>query len=589
MHQYSYEHLMNQPYEYELNAPPFIPRLKEVHPLAYDLMPEISAITANAYTASVMTNSPSAIRILTYNMVSDRDWDTQEFAESVWLVASQYAFQCIRNMVSNDIYAITEIANKVVMSYASYLSSGFTEFMRRLPQNTQAAIMHNVEYYHKLHADAESVFRDAAQPPVGHYHQSIHTPRHGPQPARGHGNSAIADFHQSGTNAYTGNRRERREFSKFGTHHQPPMEERRRPEPVKEQYKEPVIEVQRPQPPAGQSYGETQMNRTLHSLVYKNQKFGTIPNYKEDPLTTFKNTVSETEKKVEKAISEKRNPSDLTVSAEYKRIYETTLDEAVLNILSEMSVVSMDELTVTPYQAVITTPIFASKAVDEAFFKGVFDKMSNTKSLASLAEVLADALIASRVDHQASRTNVNLAWIKQIDRYLTKTLNDYFLKTGNNGGFKFSSFIEDGQDIQKYVVGMYSAPPKNYMIWIQSFISNLFKWRTEVILSDYTTPRADDFAGDEEAERAVLDTVATVYNISYVSACYDLFATDIAQTPSTVSKQHYPTLHALLTQLNRLSTASMQATRQIVLMADGVMWSFYEHQEDSNVFIINEV
>jgi hypothetical protein len=124
------------------NRPLFVPYVQGLPPQVQELLPYMATALANEFITKAETN---AARMFTYNQMSDRGWNNQEFASAVELMAAGCIMYIQRGIAPNVASAIGILADQIANWITAKNALGFLMQYNLFDQQTLTAAQ-NLSY-----------------------------------------------------------------------------------------------------------------------------------------------------------------------------------------------------------------------------------------------------------------------------------------------------------------------------------------------------------------------------------------------------------------------------------------------------------
>lgn len=528
-------------YQYPDNQPPYLPAVQVTMDI-YPLVPMLAAKIANM-AGSLASSSP--VRMFCYNTLAANNWTNQAYFDSVKMTADLISIQSGGNVTPA---LIESIVTGYLTCFSSALAANNTQLYNSLHPSIKAAIGENYATYNDMMTmcsqyNGGSRGHHAARPQMPPQSQALRMNR-APQ-----GNQSSASSIQSNTF----NAPPARVFSptKPATQVKPivarPVQRAPQPVPSKDQVETDVVQ------------GECEMNRSKHALVYSGVVFpSSVPEHKV------------TLERLEEAVSAIKDPTVAEIrSLEWGVDY--SLDGIIYEAIAEMVKSNDEKCTVTPSLKWLVYPIVSSVEIAR-----VFDKVADQHTLDSMARLLITYVQENAKDDPVLK-RAHYAWLAQVDRVMTKVINDWLAGTFY-GKTSIDSFLSDAGDLASHISTKYDRAG---VAALNRFQSCLFggdnrmagkfdlEFITDLGVSDYVT----------------LVVPCAIFTINETAAALNY---DIGKKMKKVARDSTGRLYQLLSKLAMISRAR-HATRSIIVTSDGRRYEFYESGLGNDVFHILEI
>jgi len=534
--------------QYASNNPPCVPRV----PVMPDAEPVLVFAAAAVANEASRVATQSMARMFCYNCLAENGWNNPQFAEVVKLACDAAVIRVRSNQATTVGSIIVESAIEVLTLYASMLVISYTDLARALPQEAVNSAANNHRVYTDLVEDSAMMYNQLAgvayaQPP----HPSTHF-----QPRVG--STQVAHANPVARAAYQG----------IG---QPAVNERPLPSSVirAQQAPVPVAVVAtapvKPEEPNELTGAIENMDRNAHAIAYYGKEY-TMPTA---PLRRNLEVAVETFEELA------AKPSD-EVSVNVNQVVFASLfmDEMIAVSMAEWAELPQDGLAIYMRQGWVVTPIISSISLERTF-----DELKKCATFAAIATTLQKV-----IEEQTDKTELHLTlcYIGQIDRLLTKTLNEFLGNMTDLGDFKVGSFVEDAPVLSRYLNEKYKGKYNSaYTEFQKKVICKLFS----------NTKNSEDAlaAITEGFDGAHCDFLTQAYSLTYISATAQELGYTAKKTPKFITANSTPMLRRLVKALTTYELARDMPPNHLVILADGTRYALYQVAGMEDGFTLTEV
>lgn len=557
----SMDHPAQTPRQYLINQPPYIPTANLV-PEAMELIVPASALVANE-VGYLCTTSP--VQTYMYNLLSSRGFANHEFEEVV-ILACNIAFLKYRDgAAQSPLIALTDSVREAIYFYGSNLALATPELFARLDMQQRQAVASNTQAYSALLDTIDDIY--------GYGQSRQYTPP-GTQPARhpvGRQNPGVHAAVSRGTptrqQVLPNTSAAARGLVQPRTQEQRPRSEKRLINPYAK------VVTQAPAEPA-QNNVQNQtssaataavskeieiMDRNQHMIVY----FG-----KEYP-----NTGEPVKKWMEEAIQ--THEASAAMPTEPNPYIDTTwmsaisLDELIASTRARY--LKSDKAVYGIYQGfgLVLTPIFSRIST-----KDVFEELKGAKSFAAIARILKEYL--DSVERPQLRDA--LIFVSQIDRLLTRHVNDFLYRHIEENPVSVTSFVEDAEELAGYLNRTRAG---RYNVSFQSFQKIMLNWLFQNVRS--TGNEVSTIFDQFDAEHG--DLLTTAYGVLYIPATSEELSYQIdSDRGCMINSQTAPMLHRLLMATASTPRDGVFPSHRIFVTLDDCAYHVYRSVDDPSVF-----
>lgn len=545
-----------QPLQYPLNSPPFVPDVQIV-PEAEPLLVAMCAIVANEAAA---VSSQSLPRMFCFNILSSNGWANTSFAEVVATACNRSVMMARQGMANSPGEAMRSAAAEVLVLYASHLVMSFSELAQMLPPEIVNSAAQNASVYQEtLAAVASMLAQNQAYPMVQQrmLGRSAAPPlvmgRNRTNPTHPVTNSAAKSLYVPTSVEPTrlGALPARVPAGKTS----PPAQAPAAPQQAPVDSSSLIGEIE-------------SMNRDQHSIVYFGQKHP-MPT---SPLRRKLEEAAETYEEIAK------NNIDLAVPViEQKWLAERSLDELIATVRVRRAEMEDQSLAVYVNYGMVVTPIISPLDTKETFLL-----LSKAGTFAAVAETLANAIIKVTDKAQLRQT---LSYVSQIDRILTKLLND-FLMYQLEKNMDVDSFIEDAPKLTGYLNEKYKGQVNNLYTGYQTrVLQHLFKHTLAENPSNDMIAQLNEYS---DSETPVWDNMVVSYSVTFINATSQELGYNVSKKPRNLTASQAPMLHRLMSAIQKVHTRTVVPTHHLIVTSDDARWAVYNVGNDPANFVVKE-
>ena len=567
----SADHPAIPPVQYPGNNPPFLPNIT-VMPEAQSLLVHAAAMVANE---AGLTSGKSNARMFCYNILCSSGWANTAFAEVVKMACDDAVLKTRMGQVNSPSTALIDSVREILALYTSVLVISYPDLARVMdPQTVSTANQYAVMYQERMNLIegmyAQSVpFRPHIQGAHPQAHMARNTQMNAPMVhgsmnrgmphanvQQAHSNKAAAGVLQSRTAAPVQNVSASR-FPSVGA------AKTVAPEPT---------QVNAVQEEKNVIKGEIEsMDREAHSIVYFGKKYD-VPT---SPLR----------RKLEEAVEQHEALAAMTDSFDSPFIHlpyaaEASLDELIAATRAKRCQVSKDNLGVYLGYGFVVTPIISPVDISQLFLK-----LNRSQTFSETASIMMEHLDAIK---DKDELRVAISYISQMDRILTKLLNDFLENMINTQGasIKSTSFIEDAPTMPRYLnekfKGKYNTVYTEYQ---RRVLDHMFKHTRA--LGDEEDAAAWDVS--DYGDNCFWENMLTSYSVAYVSATAQELGYSVGKGTKGVSALSTPMFSRLIQAIQRTHSKHTQPSHHLIVTSDDVRYMLFQVAGGDHEFTIKEL
>lgn len=516
------------------NNPPYVPQVP--------LLPEGQALLV--YASSAIANEVSAraqqtqARMFCYNMLSSDAWANAAFADVVKLTCDSAILKQRTGRAHTAAAVLVEAASEVLSLYTSMLVISYPDLARMLSPETVNAAVANHRIFVDLTNDTQTLYQQAApyqQPPPP---QSRFPMRNAIQRA------PEAFSNPAGGSLLTSNRNPATARS-VGPAAIPAAKPATQPTPATET--------------AAVIKGDIEnMDRAAHSIVYFGKEFAV-------PTSPLRRKFEEA---VETHEALAANDAEISVFVNPILSAELSLDELVAVTMANWASKSKDGLAIYRSGGLVATPIIASIPMDECFIQ-----LSKATTFAAVAATL-NTTVTKVEDRDLLRQT--LFYVKQIDRVLTRILNDFLQRMTDLNRLQITSFIEDAPGLSQYLNEKFKSKYNQlYIDYQKRILCSLFAHTKSA--NDAISVMTDYLEADH------CDNLMLAYALTYISATAAELGYDVDSKPKTITAASSPMLRRLVEALSTYDAKRDDPPHHMVILADGTRYMLYQVADGQKV------
>lgn len=571
-------------------APPWVPNII-CPPELVQWLPYIASSALNSITASAQVN---IIRCYAFNVVMMNNTQNNEYAELVKFSTDLIALRCrngdIRFM---DMQQISTTVQTAVTLWSSLIASHNVSLMNELDMNSANAVRDNTNmYFHWLNSIAQSQGAGRQNiPTVGNGGFQRHLPQ-------SNMNQGLIAHGTVGQGMVVGgvSHRPTQTTNKFsqGNITAKPVPQAHAVKPVagmmmgvvptsttvRVQHEATQAPVAAPAEEPKQEevrftkdivIGEQHMDRNLHRIAYHDVFFTSGI----DATSARKETSAALKKAVvEYTMADKPKP---------ERIRSVSLD-AILGILMAEKAADIEKpIDITMLVIDVDNTIAAADDI-----VAIFDKLRGSHTFSDMAAIFRNA-VTTIIPDTAIQKKKNIAWVAQVDRIMTREVNDWLLLSFPDHGTRIDSFMEDIIHLPAHIKSTFGDTAfRSYQTWQRDFLHNLIYAIGSY--EDDATEIIDEATGQalSEPNKAYKEIIQISHGVFYVNELAECLNYSISKTPVEVTSKNTPVLYNLVSSMIKAGEVS-RVTRNFLVTADGVRYAFARSSVDETIFYIQEV
>lgn len=571
-------------------APPWVPNII-CPPEVVQWLPYIASSALNAISASAQVN---IIRCYAFNVVMMNNTQNNEYAELVKFCTDLIALRCrngdIRFM---DMQQISTTVQTAVTLWSSLIASHNVSLMNELDMNSASAVRDNTNmYYHWMNSIAQMQGAGRQNiPTVGNGGFQRHIPQ-------GNMNQGLIGQGMVGQNMIVGGASHRpsspaNKFTQGNIAAKPvpqahavkpvagimgvvpasaslPIQHGAKPTltPTTASAEEPKQEEVRFTKDI--VIGEQQMDRNLHRIAYHDVFFtsgidGTAA--RKETSAAFKKAV------VEYSMTEKQKP---------ERIRSVSLDAILGMLMAEKAADIEKPIDITMLVVDVDNVIAAADDI-----VAIFDKLRGSYTFSDMAAIFRNAVTTIIPDTPVQKKK-NIAWVAQVDRVMTREVNDWLLLTFPDHGTRIDSFMEDIIHLPAHIKTTFGDTAfRSYQTWQRDFLHNLIYAIGSY--EDDTTEIIDEATGQPltDVNKVYKEIIQIAHGVFYVNELAECLNYSISKTPVEVTSKSTPVLYSLVSSMVKAAEV-LRVTRNFLVTADGVRYMFARSSVDEAIFYIQE-
>lgn len=573
--------------QFAMNNPPTVPRLNLIQEAEPLLVPAAS-LCANEVG---FTCGHSPARMFLYNMVSANNWHNREFDELVSLAVYQTLLK-VHSGGGSPLALLADSVREAVLLYAGHLGMGYPDLLSRLNRDQVSAMSDNARIYQDIMMAIDQLVRDAApyRPgPMRHYsqnrpphHPAHHLPGRDVMPPQ---NQAVVN--PAAQAAYSGRGRQMQESipQPVRSPVSPSSPVRRRPTNVTVVNPDAAVETPAVQTPVAIAtptltpsvtpQEDITMDRNQHMIVYFGKNYG----FAAEPVKQkVEEVVQVHENALEGLVDDGPSINDNWVVASCER---DSFDMIRLRYLEQDS----QDMRLTQNYSIISFPVLSRVNISD-----LFAELSSDSTFQQMQENLSLYLEKNKTNE--SLRNI-LAAVSQVDRVLTKIVNDWLINSFAESSVTIDSFIQDIVDLGRYLHKKYDGRYNgDYQRFQQQVAGWIFQHTREA--KDSISTLALDGAGD------FAEALSIGYSVIYIDAtASELNYGEFLSGKKMVSPTTDPVLFRLL-EAGRSSTKLRQQESQILqknkarpiynvlLTMDGACYRYYRILDKETQYRLTE-
>lgn len=561
--------------QYSNSSPPYVPNVMLLPEAQTLLVPAASMVANDA--AFLASTSPA--RMFCYNLLSSSGWQNTAFSDVVKLACDSSVLKARSGMTNTPASALHDAVNEVLALYTSSLIMSYPALAQQMHPDQVASAHSNSTMYQMLLSHVESLYAQSAPyttaqhrfagVQVGHQSQmpgrsavpAMHVQsRHGAvnRPAAAHGAASgmIQSRNQVQANVET-------------------VENNRFPTPGQRKAVQAAQVAETPKVNPKILTGDIEkMDREAHSIVYFGKKF-------ELPTAPLRRNMEESVEKHEAAAKAAEHVTLPLIGESW--FAEASLDELVATTRANRTKEIKNGLGIFLNYGFVVTPVISPISMDK-----VFSKLSQSNNFADIGRILNEAIEAAGSSDQ-EQLRLTLCYVSQIDRFLTKVLNDFLgtIATSTNSlpAVSVDSFVEDAGKITRYLNEKFNGRFNNaYSAYQQQVTDHLFKHahangsETDAIanLHDYIT-------------EAYWDNLVLAYSVIYISASSQELGYLVGGEQKEITSASTPMLHRLIAATQKTHSKDIVPSHHVIVTADDMRFKMMPVAAEPNVFLLKEI
>jgi len=559
---FSVDHPHDAPIQYPVSNPPFVPTLTlllEAQPLL------VSACALIANEAGYMSGQ-SAARMYCYNTLSSNNWQNTAFADVVKIVCDFAVLKYRIGEAQAPAMALTDAVQDSLTMYASFLVMSYPELAQLIPREQLAVCTNNYAVFQDLQMQMDALY--GVQPQQ--YQQTRQTNMSGRgqppiqnqrlQMGRAHVNAVQPVTNNAARGAYQGRGAATNQSVPKSRYPGTPSAKTNQPEtPVNKEAK------------VDQSFitGEIEnMKRDAHSIVYFGKKY-------EVPTSPLR-------RKLEEAAETHENLADSKLETASPFISNTWLAESSLDELIASTRVHRAEqpdigLAVYVSYGMVVTPIISAMPLKETF-----SLLSKATNFSNTASILTGQLM--KISDKEELRKV-LAYVSQIDRILTRLLNDFLQHMVSGLKMRVSSFIEDAPALTSYLNTQYNGEYNNlYTDYQRLILACLFKHTLAESDPNDSVAHLNDYS-----DNVLWENMVVSYSITYISASSQELGYSAETGLKRISPEATPMLHRLIKAVQKTHEKGMSPSHHLIITSDDARFMFYAVGGKEPGFALREI
>lgn len=545
--------------QFPSNNPPCLPNV-QVLPEAQSMLPFAASAIANEVG---IYSSQSPARMFCYNMLSSNGWSNSAYAEVIKLACDAAVLKTRMGAASNPAALLVDAVREVLTLYTSMLVLSYPELSSIMtPPQVQAASTNHGIYQDLLNQIANMYAQTVQyQPPhtaarhapvpnqVGNLRPAIGQQRGqfgGAQPLT---NKAVSGIYQGTTPA------------------QPPAQERKRYPTSKS-----VVTATKEEPvdlPDNFLRGEIEnMDRETHSIVYFGKKF-------DIPTAPLRRRLEETVEIHEALAQQEEAISTPYINSEW--LADTSLDDLIATHMAQHYAANNGNFGAYIGYGLVVTPI-----ISQINLAPLFIQLAKSATFSDVARVLIE--YPEKITDK-DQLRYTLSAISQIDRLLTKLLNDFLENMVDYHGLTTTSFIEDGRGLPQYLNERFKGKYNNaYTTFQRKVMEHLFQHT-----------RAEGKEGDEVSQISdygsgvFWDNVVVSYSITFITASSQELGYNVTAIGKEINSKTTPLLRRLMDAVQKSHDKTVTVSHHLTVTSDDARYGIFSVNGDFAQFNIKEI
>ena len=561
----SIDHPHTQVVQFPSNSPPYVPNVV-VMPEAQSLLVHASSLVANE---AGFYSSQSPARMFCYNVLAASGWANTAFSEVVKLACDSAVLKQRMGQAHTPQAVLADAVREVLTLYTSMLVMSYPELAQTMDPTHVNGAASNHRIYIDLMAQVESLYAQAVsyhapQARFGHGGHSGHPQQHNQMPGQhpsmrgGNPRATQAVSNPVASSAFRGRNTQATQASTA-----PPSRFSTLPKQAVEQPSQPSV-VQH-EPDANILQGEIEnMDREQHSIVYHGKKY-------DIPTSPLRRKMEEAVE-IHEAIADMKPEEDMQYVCE-KQIAEASLDELIALVRAKHAGMADSNLSIYQGYGMVVTPIIS--IVDTS---SCFAELEKAHTFSEIARVLMQHL--ENVTDK-SQLRLSLHFVAQIDRVMTKVLNDFLTRCIEGSSLRVTSFIEDAGGIGKYLNEKYKGRYNTAYTEYQRRVTNeLFK---HTKASGDAVSEITDYLEDAYCDNLVLS-----YGITYITASSAELGYNVDGKAKRVTQGSTPKMYRLIQAIQKQQRHTTPVY-QLIITSDDARYAMFPIAGEDGVYTLIEL
>lgn len=542
--------------QYQMSAPPLVPNI-QVLPDGQPIMVMICSIVANEASAQAL-NSPA--RMFCYNMLSSNGWNNSLYADVVKLAIDTCLLRSRAGRAAPSAY-LHEAVEEILAIYTGVLVMNYPDLQRMVSQETMAAAAQNQAMFYDLERAIAQMYgsQGGFVTPSAGVRVGIQPAGRQVQVAGGH--PAAAGLTARPTAQQPARPSLRGSFPAPGAFSTNP------PEPTAPAAPVASTPAPAPQPASPVLIGEIEkMDREQHSIAYFGKQYSI-------PTAPLRRSLEVAVEAMEQSAIDDKTLSPVV---EDVWLYETSLDTLLNDIRARViSSTPLQELKAVLNFGMVVTPVLSQISV-----RLLFERLAGSATFRDVSQKITGWL--DEIDQRHLRAGLNVA--AQLDRQLTKLVNQFLKGMMVPKVLKIDSFIEDAPELANYLSSKYGqAHYQAYNRFQQRTLSHLFKHLTD--MDPLAAELYEELAG---VDGLMYDVMAQFYGVLYVTASSQDLGYKVDEKGVVVSAKT-PLLSRLLAALQEVQEKRFMPSKLVILTADDCRWLVVESAGEPGNYSLTEI
>lgn len=539
--------------QYQANNPPFVPQVN-ILPEAQNILVHTAALVANEAGAYSGQSNP---RMFCYNVLSSNNWANTAFAEVVKLACDYACLKTRSGQANSPASVILECVREALALYTSAMVVNYPDLTRYMSPDAVASASNNSVILPNLKNNIAQMYSNSGSydPMQAHVRRPYGASNTG---ARVHHVTSPAVSSAVTKGIYSPKQVEQNMPQRF-----PSGENQAMP-----QVKEEVMEKK----PEGITGEIEKMDREAHSIIYFGKKY-------EVPTSPLRRKLEEAVE-MHEAASMSATPEDCEY-IDYSFCVTSSLDELIQNRRTTETAVQKEGLEVYLGLGLVITPI-----ISKIEHRDCFDRLQGCSNFTAVADALLTQLEATET---VAERRATLSYISQVDRLLTRLLNDFLANKVDDARLQVTSFIEDVREIPRILNDAYSGRfNRSYLEYQRRLLGTLFKYPSKNVDDQICAIHRVD---DEYCGRVFVDNFTVPYSVTFISATSQELGYTVGNDTSRVIAANTPMLSRLLVSLDTLaSKATIAPSHHVIVTSDDARYMFYTIEStDKTEYALKEI